>query len=215
METRCTECQGRRIVSRMQPEIKRSQGFNYHTGRMVERLYQCEQCGGSGIATEPPALSGGDHRYKCERCGGDGCEHCLGTGLDREDLEAFEVEGKTVTAPGFTRDQFLAFVTRAKEAQLRTTPAKDCVLVMSGSSDARYAVRRDRCDCQGHMGHGRCYHRALCIYLQDVQGVDVMHVPTIGFSKRGLALTTGRKVAATASSWLDRPIVDRFRVEVA
>jgi hypothetical protein len=70
------------------------------------------------------------------------------------------------------------------------------VLVTSGSSDTRYAVTRTSCECAGHLGHGYCKHRALVIWLHDVQGVDVMRIPVIGVSKRGLPLTTGRKPAA-------------------
>lgn len=56
MTTRCTECQGRRVIARIQPEIKRSQGMDYFTGRKVERLYQCERCGGSGVDPEPTSF---------------------------------------------------------------------------------------------------------------------------------------------------------------
>jgi len=113
-------------------------------------------------------------------------------------VSAFEIDGHQVDAPGFERAQFQAFVQRAMSAQLRTFPGghKGEVLVQSGSSDARYVVSRTHCSCQGHHGHGRCYHRALAIYLADVAGVDICHVPTIGFSPRGVSLTTGRKPAA-------------------
>lgn len=119
----------------------------------------------------------------------------------REVIEvgAFEISGATVQAPGFEREGFLAFVERAKSAQLRTTPSgtPGTVMVLSGSSDARYAVTRQTCECRGHRQHGRCWHRAWCIWLADVAGVDVTQIPTIGISKRGLPLTTGRKVVAS------------------
>jgi len=113
-------------------------------------------------------------------------------------VSAFAIDGHQVDAPGFEREQFHAFVQRAMAAQLRTSPSghQGEVLVQSGSSDARYVVSRTRCSCQGHQSHGRCYHRALAIYLADVAGVDICHVPTIGFSPRGVSLTTGRKPAA-------------------
>lgn len=115
-------------------------------------------------------------------------------------MGTFEIEGKQVSAPGFTAEKFAEFVDRAKAAQLRTAPASTpgTVLVQSNSDDARYAVRRDRCDCQGHTFAGRCWHRAYAIYLVDVAGVDVMAIPTIGVSKRGVPLTYGRKPAAKA-----------------
>lgn len=112
----------------------------------------------------------------------------------------FEIEGKQVDAPGFTSvDQFMGFVERAKDAQLRTTPAgaSNTVMVQSNSSDAKYAVTRGQCSCHGGRTHGRCFHRALVIWLHDVQGVDVTTIPTIGVSKRGIPLTFGRKPAAS------------------
>jgi hypothetical protein len=109
----------------------------------------------------------------------------------------FDIDGMTVQAPGFEREQFVAFVDRARETQLRTTPAgtPGTVMVLSRSCDARYAVTRQGCMCQGHQRIGRCYHRAYAIWLADVVGVDILKVPTIGVSKRGLPLTFGRKAA--------------------
>lgn len=121
----------------------------------------------------------------------------------RGQLEAeanmLEVEEKQVNARGFTSAiQFESFVERAKAHQLRTNPAgrAGVVMVQSGSSPANYAVTRTSCDCYGHQHYGRCYHRALVIWLHDVQGVPVCRVPTIGFSPRGVSLTIGRKPAA-------------------
>lgn len=75
--------------------------------------------------------------------------------------DVFEIEGRQVDAPRFEdADQFLAFVERAKVAQLLTTPGRAAVLVQSGSSPAQYAATRRECECQGHRGHGRCWHRA-------------------------------------------------------
>lgn len=113
-------------------------------------------------------------------------------------MGVLEIEGKVVDAPGFTLEQFTAAVERAKREQLRTTPGTGCVMVQSGSDDARYAVTRDRCDCMAGQTHRYCKHRALAIYLQDVQGVDIMRIPTIGFNERGVSVTIGRKPAAKA-----------------
>jgi hypothetical protein len=67
---------------------------------------------------------------------------------------------------------------------------------MSGSSPIEYRVTRTSCSCDGHAFTGHCWHRAYAIWLHDVAGVDLMHVPVIGISKRGVPLTTGRKPAA-------------------
>lgn len=152
----------------------------------------CRTCGGTGSIVRHRSrwIGGGKLGYRSTWTVLERCKDCEGASM-------LEVEGKAVEAPGFeSAEQFMGFVERAKIAQLRTNPGTGCVLVMSGSDDAQYAVTRTSCECQGHRGHGRCYHRALCIYLQDVQGVDVMRTPTIGFSKRGVSLTYGRKPAA-------------------
>lgn len=167
---KCTKCEGRRVIVRTEPERWGSSRNWCYTGHEVERRYQCDHCNGSGL--EP-----------------DSTPEVIVMGM-------LEIEGHLVDAPGFTRERFLEAVDRAKREQLRTTPANGCVLVMSGSDDARYAVTRERCECMAGQTHHFCKHRALCIYLQDVQGVDVMHVPTIGFNERGVSVTTGRRPAA-------------------
>jgi|GEM_PF-2481435 len=110
----------------------------------------------------------------------------------------FDIDGHTVHAPGFTLEQFMRFVDRAREAQLRTSPGTTpgTVFVLSGSRDARYRVTRYACACAGHRTHGRCWHHAYAVWLVDVAGVDVTRIPTIGVSRRGLPLTTGRRIAS-------------------
>ena len=153
----------------------------------------CRKCNGEGTITRHRSrwIGGGRNGYRSEWTVSETCQACGGAAM-------IEIEGVAIDAPGFTAETFAAAVSRAKREQLRTNPGAGCVLVMSGSDDAQYAVTRQRCDCLGHMGHGHCKHRALCIYLHDVQGVDVLRVPTIGFSKGGVSLTTGRKPAAKA-----------------
>lgn len=170
---RCNECHGIGEVEYM--EVRQF-------GRFQMQWVPCKACNGTGrIATPEPEPSA--------------------PVATREVVQVtqFAIDGHTVTAPGFSREQFTAFVERAKAAQLRTTPATTpgTVLVQSGSSPASYAVTRERCSCRGHQSAGRCYHRALAIYLADVEGVNVCRVATIGFSKRGVPLTIGRKPAAT------------------
>jgi hypothetical protein len=90
--------------------------------------------------------------------------------------DTFEVEGRRVHAPGFRGGaQFTAYVARAKAAGLRTMPGSrpGVVMVSSGSLPAMYAVTRDRCSCAAGQSHGYCYHRALAIWLHDVEGVPV------------------------------------------
>lgn len=160
---RCTECQGRRVVSRMQPEIRRSQGLDYHTGREVERLYQCERCGGTGREPEPPVPA------------------------------AVVCEGVTVDAPGFTSETFATSLDRARSrGTLPMMPARlGGVLVESARSGARYHVTRDRCSCPAGASHGYCYHRAAVIACADLYGIDVCRVRVLGFNPFGKPVVTG------------------------
>lgn len=157
---------------------------------------RCGYCGGRGDVQDLEVRQHG--RYQMQWAP---CRDCNGTGeavtiAEVVQVSAFEIDGHPVTAPGFEREGFITFVERVKEAQLRTVPAgtPGTVLVVSGSSDARYAVTRRDCACPGH---GRCWHRAYAILLADVARVDVCHIQTIGVSRRGLPLTTGRKVVAS------------------
>lgn len=167
-------------------------------GRRVDIGLHCHSCEGTGQVGAAAAV---DETYA------DRLEAALDALMVEQmaemDAEAemaasFTVAGKVVHAPGFTADQLAAFVARAREAQLRTAPAgtPGTVMVQSGSSSASYAVTRSSCSCRGHQSVGRCYHRGLCIWLADVQDVNVCRIPTIGFSKRGIPLTIGRKPAA-------------------
>jgi|GEM_PF-2988989 len=126
---------------------------------------------------------------------------------DQAEMEAeargeLVVDGHTVKAPGFTSsEQFMGFVERAKTAQLRTSPGWNpgTVMVMNPKTDAQYAVTRTSCPCKGHHGHGRCYHRALVLWLHDVQGVKVCRIPTIGVDTAGVPMTVEPKPAAEAA----------------
>lgn len=114
----------------------------------------------------------------------------------REDVFVTD-QGQTVEAPGFdTLERLTAYVTRARAAQLRTRPAgtPGVVMVSSGSSPAVYAVTRHRCGCAAGQTHGYCQHRALAIWLHDVEGVPVCRVATIGTDASGL--TVARPEAA-------------------
>lgn len=157
---------------------------------------RCGQCGGRGEVQDMEVRQHG--RYQMQWAD---CDTCNGTGTiampEVVKVSEFEIDGRTVNPPGFEREGFITFVNRAKDAQLRTVPAgtPGTVMVVSGSSDARYAVTRRECACPGHRRHHRCWHRAYVIWLADVQGVDVTRIPTIGVSKRGLPRTFGCKLA--------------------
>lgn len=126
---------------------------------------------------------------------------------DQAEMEAeargeLVVDGHTVTAPGFTSvEQFLGFADRAKATQLRTYPGPvpGMVMVVNPKTDAQYAVTRTSCSCRGHQGHGRCYHRALVLWLHDVQGVKVCQIRTIGVDTSGVPMTVGPKPTAEAA----------------
>lgn len=126
----------------------------------------------------------------------------LVTEMEAEARGELVIDGHAVKASGFTSaEQFMSFVDRAKTAQLRTSPGsvRGMVMVMNPKTDARYAVTRTSCSCQGHHGHGRCYHRALVLWLHDVQGVKVCRIRTIGVNVAGVPMTFGPKPAAEAA----------------
>jgi len=171
-------------------------------GRDVYRMVQNGQSNRSTVAAfRTLALEVRQHgRYQMQWAP---CPDCNGTGevitiAEVTQVSAFEIDGKAVDAPGFEREQFITFVERAKDAQLRTTPSATpgAVEVLSGSSEATYTVTRSGCACPGHRRHHRCWHRASVIWLTDVQGVDVTRILMLGVSRRGLPLMTDRKVVA-------------------
>lgn len=165
----CSQCSGKRVVSQLQPEIRRSQGMDYTTGRMVERLYQCEHCGGTGTEPEGPPPAG-----------------------------SFTYFGCPVVAPGFDADNFQASLNRArKRGTLPIIPTgRGAVLVESTRTGARYLVTRDRCSCQGHATAGHCLHRAAVVACADLYGVDVAHTHVLGFDPAGHPVTAADRVAA-------------------
>jgi hypothetical protein len=175
MET-CIDCQGTGTVERQRSRWIGGGQTGYRSEWTV--AMPCEACQGAGVMPEPDPPTG------------------AGKGMIQ--VSSFEIDNNLVNAPGLEREQFVAFVDRAKAAQLRTTPAgtPGTVLVLSGSSDVRYQVTRGSCECIGHQRVGRCWHRAYAIWLVDVAGVDITTVPTIGVSRRSLPLTTGRRVVA-------------------
>ncbi len=74
------------------------------------------------------------------------------------------------THPNMSPEWFDDAVNRAHAVGLRMLPTKRNGLrfVTSGSSSKVYQVSRTTCSCDGHRNAGRCYHRAMSIFLTDV-----------------------------------------------
>src|SRR4051812_14756937 len=98
----------------------------------------------------------------------------------------FKISGQQIHAPGFTAEQFDRAVHRAHLEDLRIypTPTKGTVVVSNMTSRRVYRTTRTSCTClAGERGIG-CKHRALCIFLADVVGLDLS---TPGLPKRAAA----------------------------
>jgi len=108
------------------------------------------------------------------------------------------VNNHPVTAPGFTTETFLAGVAKAEDRDdLSIRPAgRGMVRVDSGTSGASYHVTRYTCECLGHQHHGHCYHRAACIYLADVSGVNLCKVAIQRFGASVDPIVSGMAVAS-------------------
>ncbi len=173
---------------------------------------QCGFCGGIGQVQDMEVRQHGRYAMQWARC-----PDCSGTGTitpsDPEPpiaaapvpvvAETFIVAGKAVTAPGFTPDQLIAFVARAKRAQLRTVPCRTpgAVKVSSSRSAAMYVTTRRTCSCSAGQ-HGRvCFHRAFACWLVDIAGIDIIYEETIGCDQAGTPLTIAarRRQLAVAS----------------
>lgn len=167
---KCNACHGRRVITRTVPEMKRSQGVDYATGRDVERLYQCETCGGTGRQPEPDPTPPAGHVVMC---------------------------GGFIEAPGFSDATFAAGLEKARKAgYFHVTPARPgSVIVETANTDgAGYVVTRNGCSCRGHAGHGHCYHRAGCIAIADLFGVNLCTTEVLGFHD-GAPVTAADRVA--------------------
>lgn len=125
-----------------------------------------------------------------------------GWAVEAAHLEALVMTvGVLIDAPEFVDGaQLAAFTSRGKAAQLRTWPAASgTVIVSSSRGDGRYGVTRESCECRGYGSHGHCIHRALAIWLADVEHVNVCQVSTIGESESGLTMAPGPVPAAEAA----------------
>lgn len=162
---KCTECDGRRVIIRMERQWWGSSRNGFDTGREVERLYQCERCKGSGVEPAP------------------------------EPISAVLFNGAAIDAPGFTSETFAAGVAKAiAVSTLPINPAKvGGVLVQSTRTGEHYHVTRERCSCPGGMSHGHCYHRAAVLYINDVVGVDVSRERILGFDQTGQPVTAAER----------------------
>lgn len=149
---------------------------------------KCRICNGVGSQESQRSrwIGGGKLGYRSEWAVIVVCDLCQGSGVD------------PLHAPGFVDvSQLEAFATRGKTAQLRTWPAvSGTVMVSNSRGDGWYAVTRSSCECQGHATAGRCYHRALAIWLHDIEGVPVCRVATIGSNETGTTMAPGPVPAA-------------------
>lgn len=162
---KCNACKGTRVTSQLVAETKRSNGLDYRTGRMVERLHQCEACKGTGRQLQPEPTPPAGY---------------------------VEIAGGLVEAPGFTAETFSAGIAKARKVgTMNIAPASTpgAVLVTSARTGARYMVTRAECSCPGHAGQGHCYHRAAAILIADLFGVDLCHTEVLGFDPAGYPVT--------------------------
>jgi hypothetical protein len=168
---KCNVCAGRRVITRTVPEIRRSQGVDYTTGRDVERLFQCDTCGGTGHLPEPDPTPPAAAVVYC---------------------------GAVLEAPGFTSESFTAALHRARSRG--TMPmigaGSGVVLVESARTGERYHATRETCSCPGSQSHGTCMHRAAAIAAHDLYGVDVCNGHVLGFDACGHIITAADRVAA-------------------
>lgn len=165
---KCIKCSGKRVTSEVVAEVRRSQGMDYHTGRMVERLYQCDRCLGTGTEPEGPPPAGL-------------VIYC----------------GAVLEAPGFTSETFTAALNRARQdATMPMIPARaGVVLVESKRTGERYAVTRQGCSCPAGLSHGYCKHRAAVIAAADLYGIPVCSTHVLGFDPAGHPVTAAERAA--------------------
>lgn len=154
--------------------------------------------GVTNVSDDVPAVVGSDHDAIVEYW----ALTVEGWAVEAAHLEALVMtEGVLIDAPGFVDgDQLEAFATRGKGPQLRTRPAANGgVMVSNSRGNDRYGVTRTICECQGHRSHGRCMHRALVIWLADVESAPVCRVTTIGSNQGGVTMAPGPVPAAEAA----------------
>lgn len=165
---KCAGCQGKRVIVRSVPNMKRYGGVGYQSTRpaMVDRLEQCERCNGSGH--EPDPTPAGQMTYY----------------------------GATITAPGFTPESFQRSLNRARSRG--TVPmisaGAGVVMVESARTEERYRVTRETCSCPEHASRGRCMHRAPCIAAADLYGIDLCRTRVLEFAN-GHPVTAADRVA--------------------
>lgn len=95
--------------------------------------------------------------------------------------ETLVIGGHTVTAPGFTAQQFDAAVHRAHVAGLTARPARyrGAAYVRNPQRPEPYLTTRTTCTCTAGQ-HGRpCHHRAFILFLEFVCGESVLSQPQV------------------------------------
>lgn len=153
----CQTCNGSRRIAKLVPNIKRSNGVDYHSSipaPYVERLYQCDVCQGTGTEPEPPA--------------------------------AVVVNGGEIDAPGFTSETFTTSLQRAiSRGFYAISPAGNGAVIVMTESGTPYRVNRHSCSCKGHEGHGYCQHRAAALACSDLWGINLCRDEVVGFDPTG------------------------------
>lgn len=169
-----------------------------HTGARIRiegtRSEMLTSHGSSNVSEDVPAVIADDHEA-IVRFWEATVKGWTASAAHRSADDVFVIDGMVVEAPGFTSGaQFTAFVARAKTAGLNTWSARPGVVLVSSSRDnGRFRVTRTSCTCQGHASHGRCKHRALALWLVNVEGVNLCRVATMG---AGVTILPGPAAAA-------------------
>lgn len=155
----CTNCQNGRLIEA---------GFDGRTGR------ECPACGGAG-EIELDAEESAIMESFLAACAAD--LETVETVADVETFLGAPVAPVTPLPvhPNMTPLFFDRAVKRAFDAGLSISRAvaPGTVAVSSGTDDdTYYLVTRETCQCAGHAGLGRCYHRAFYLWFVWCQECD-------------------------------------------
>jgi len=157
-------------------------------------LLTCSTCKGKGY----DAVRGfdGNECVTCENCDGKGTIEFVVTDWDAYEVEVLGMTAEAFNAiadveeflgvapvaplsidhPGMSKEFFDQAVKRAHDAGLAIRFADNGTAFVTSASDptVSYLVDRTSCGCRGHLGHGRCLHRALYIAHVDVFASPVL-----------------------------------------
>lgn len=147
----CPTCDGRGLETMTE----------YYRGRYWDVAVTCTDCDGSGtytVETETPA-----------------------TPLDPATVPDgyVVIRNGLVEAPGYTTATLTRHAQRGFDAGLQIRPAHEPGAVLVSASDGVrwHRVTRRTCDCTAGQHGISCMHRALAIWLADIDGRDLTHAP--------------------------------------